>query len=952
MLLSLNHKFNYTMKKTLFSLLLLCFCSFSLSAQNIDLKGQWSFQTDPNDVGVEQGWFNKTLDDTLFLPGSTSSNGKGDDITVDTKWTGSVIDRSWYTDDKYAKYREKDNLKTVFWLQPIKAYLGAAWYSTDFSIDQAQADKQLQLILERPHWETTVWVDGVEVGMDNSLSTAHVYELPALKAGNHKLAIRVDNRMKNINVGENAHSISDHTQSNWNGIVGEIALVPRSQVFIENIKTYPNLDKKEVRVLVDIKNQTKESVPVTLDLSASSLFSPKLHKVQPLEVENSIAPGKQTIELIYPMGDDFYTWDEYSPIPYQLDASLKSSVGSDKFDTQFGMIKLERNNRQFIVNDKPVFLRGTLDCATFPLTGYPPTDVAEWKRIFNAVKAHGLNHVRYHSWCPPKAAFIAADELGVYLQVEGAGWTTVGGGNDFDKWIYQESERILDQYGNHPSLILYTYGNEPNGGNMDRFLGDLVTHLKEYDPRHFYTSGAGWPEIPENEFNNAMYARLYVWGDGLNSFNNKNKPSTDFDWNETAHKFDIPYVSHEIGQWCVYPNFKEIDKYQGVLKARNFEVFQETLKESGIEHLADSFLLASGKHQAQAYKEDIEAALRTKDFGGFQLLGLNDFPGQGTALVGVLDAFWEEKGYITPEEFKQFSGQTVPLARLSKMVFTNKEPLVAKVEAAHYGPTELKGVVPTWTVSTIDGQVIESGNLKKQNIGRGNCISLGEINASLRNINKPTELKLTVNILDNTNSWDVWVYPTEKQALKNTVHITSILDKETLKVLKKGGTVLYSPKKDELKPEYGGNIVMGYSPIFWNTAWTRQAQPPHMMGILANPEHPLFELFPTKYYTSSQWWPLLMNSNTFYLSPLKTTAEPLVRVIDDWFSNQSLGLIIEGKIGKGKIVVSGADLINTNDNIEVEQLKYALLSYMESDAFNPKDELDIKVLKDMFKTKK
>ena len=271
-----------------------------------------------------------------------------------------------------------------------KSILGAAWYSTDFEIKADQIDQQVQLILERAHWETTVWVDDIKIGEENSLSTAHIFNLPELQAGKHKLTIRVDNRMKEINVGENAHSISDHTQSNWNGIIGELALTTRPKVFIEKVKTYPNINEKQVRIVVDIKNNTKESIDIKLKLNASSLFSETLHKVGLQEFTEKIAPGNQSIEVTYPMGDNFYTWDEYTPIPYNLEATLESSKGKDIFDTQFGMIKLEAKNRQFVVNDKPVFLRGTLDCAVFPLTGYPPTEVTEWKRIFNKIKDHGL----------------------------------------------------------------------------------------------------------------------------------------------------------------------------------------------------------------------------------------------------------------------------------------------------------------------------------------------------------------------------------------------------------------------------------------------------------------------------------------------------------------------------------------------------------------------------------
>ncbi|MGA6117490.1 sugar-binding domain-containing protein [Sphingobacterium anhuiense] len=935
------------MKKIAFLFTLLFYVTI-VCGQQIDLKGVWKFKLDPEDVGVTKKWQLTDFTETLTLPGTLASNNQGYTIDKDTKWTGRIIDSTWFKSDRYAKFREKDNYKTIFWLQPNKNYVGPAWYNRAFTISKAMSDQELVLHLERVHWETTLWIDGKQIGMQNALGVPHEYNLGKLKTGNHHISIRVDNRIKNIDVGMNAHSISDHTQTNWNGIVGQLHIRAIPKITVTQIAVYPDIEKKEVRIVLQTDNKSQSSKNTNFILQASSKFTPKVHQPPSIEIREVIAPGKNKTEMVYPMGNDFYKWDEFTPFLYQLSVKMQDEHNMKEYQTSFGMRKLEISGTQFKINDRLTFLRGTLDCAVFPLTGYPPTEITEWKRIYNVVKSHGLNHVRFHSWCPPKAAFEAADELGIYIQVEGGGWTLVGGGNGFDKWIYEESDRILDTYGNHPSFILYTYGNEPDGKNQRDFLGKLVNHLKKHDNRHLYTSGAGWPDIKENEFYNAMYPRLYVWGDGLKSYNNANPPSTDFDWLNITGKYKVPYISHEVGQWCAYPNFKEIDKYTGVLKAHNFEVFQETLQENKLEHLADSFLLASGKHQAMTYKADIEAALRTPGFAGFQLLGLSDFPGQGTALVGVLDAFWEEKGYISPEEFKTFSGPTVPLIRLPKMVYNNDESLDASIEIAHFGKDNIKDIVPTWNLTQVDGRIIASGNLDTQTIPLGNAHILGHIKYPLREILVPMQLKLTVQVGSNRNSWNIWVYPATSPSYEGDVHITDTLDQQAYTILEKGGKVLFSPRARSIKKGNGGEIVMGYSPIFWNTAWTNK-QPPHVMGVLVNPNHPALQLFPTDYYSDFQWWGLVTNANALKLKELGEDVEPIVRIIDDWFTNQSLGLIIEGKIGKGKIIISSADLLqNRNKRLEVTQMKKSILHYMNSVSFNPQNNFEIDKIKKLF----
>ncbi len=337
-------------------------------------------------------------------------------------------------------------------------------------------------------------------------------------------------------------------------------------------------------------------------------------------------------------------------------------------EVTFGMREFKTKGTQFTINGRPLFLRGTLECAIFPKTGYPPTDTASWMRIYRIARAHGLNHLRFHSWCPPEAAFIAADHAGFYLHVECSSWansgtsgSTIGDGKPLDQYLYDESNRMIRAYGNHPSFCMMLYGNEPAGINQAKWLADFVTYWKNKDPRRLYSSGAGWPLLPETDFNSTPDPRIQGWGEGLNSIINAQPPKTDYDWTEKLVGSNKPTVSHEIGQWCVYPDFKEIEQYTGVLKARNFEIFQESLRQHGMEKLADSFLLASGKLQTLCYKADIEAALRTPGFAGFQLLDLHDFPGQGTALVGVLNPFWGCKGYVTPQEYSRFCNTTVPL---------------------------------------------------------------------------------------------------------------------------------------------------------------------------------------------------------------------------------------------------------------------------------------------------
>jgi hypothetical protein len=492
------------------------------------------------------------------------------------------------------------------------------------------------------------------------------------------------------------------------------------------------------------------------------------------------------------------------------------------------------------------------------------------------------------------------------------------------------------------------YGNEPAGDDQEKWLTGFVEHWKNKDPRRLYSSGAGWPLLDVTDFNSTAYPRIQGWGEGLNSRINAKPPSTDYDWSERIAGVNKPTVSHEIGQWCVYPDFKEIPHYTGILHARNFEIFRESLVQNHMGHLADSFLLASGKLQTLCYKADIEAALRTPGFGGFQLLDLHDFPGQGTALVGILNPFWESKGYVTSGEFSRFCNTAVPLLRLTKMIYKSDEILRASAEMAYFGTEELKAVVPSWTIRDASGRVVSSGKLPSANIVPGNGLQLGEIIQPLNIFDHPAKLTITLQVSDFQNSWDIWVYPSLLPEAGEDVLVTRKLDAHALDVLDKGGKVLLTPGKGTLKPEKGGNIAAGFSSIFWNTAWTNK-QAPHTLGILCNPDHPALAAFPTEYHSNFQWWDAMSHCNAIIMSDFSSEIQPIVRIIDDWFTNRPLAMIFEANTEKGKIMVCGVDLLtDLEKRPEAQQLLYSLKNYMAGNRFNPLVKVEAEEIRELF----
>jgi hypothetical protein len=975
------------------------------SSEAVSLAGRWRFALDRADVGMAEAWFTRRLSDTLELPGSLPAQGIGDPVSTNTPWTGGIVDRSWFTAPEYAKYRKPGRVKVPFWLQPERYYKGAAWYQREIEIPEAWKDRRVVLFLERPHWETRVWLDDRFIGSDDSLSTPHEYTLGVgLPPGRHRLTIRVDNRLV-VDVGENSHSVSDHTQGNWNGIVGRLELSALPPVWITDVQVFPRVSDRSARVRVSFANATGRRAQGKLSLFVEP--GPNLTRpltARPVSLNFDTDQAAVTTELEVALGESAELWDEFAPALYRLRSEVRGESGGRPFEhahtTTFGLREFTTQGTQFLINGRKTFLRGTLECCIFPRTGHPPMEVGEWRRLLRAAKAHGLNLLRFHSWCPPEAAFEAADELGMYLHVECSTWpnqsTTLGDGRPVDEWLYREADRILRAYGNHPSFVLFLAGNEPGGRNHAAYLKRWVEHFKAADPRRLYAGGAGWPELPENQFHVLPEPRIQAWGAGLKSRINARPPETVSDYRDFIAARPVPVISHEIGQWCVYPNFAEIPKYTGYLKPRNFEIFRDSLRAHGMLDQAPDFLRASGRLQVLCYKEDIESALRTPGMGGFELLDLHDFPGQGTALVGVLDPFWEEKGYVTAAEYRRFCNSTVPLARLPRRVFTTAETLTAEIEVAHYGAAPLSDAGVAWKLVGEDGHVVTGGQFVTgrsvafaelaqrppeyslasgiwTNLPVGGGFKAGSISVNLRDFAAPAKYRLVLAVGSQLrvrdgdfagpdiptpatageaprlpgsssprrgrfeNHWDLWVYPAEiSTEVPNGVTVVRELDAAAEAVLNAGGRVLWLLAPERVAPDPKlGRVALGFSSIFWNTAWTSR-QPPHTLGIWCDPRHPLFAAFPTDFHSNWQWWYVVTHAGAMILDDLPRALRPTVQVIDDWFTNRKLGLVFEAQVGPGRLAVCSVDLEHDLAADPVRrQFRRSLLDYVAGPHFRP-----------------
>jgi hypothetical protein len=919
------------------------------------LNGIWKFRLDAEDIGVTEKWFALEFYDTIQLPGTTDENHKGikkDEQCIDR------LSRVWY-------------------------WKGPAWYQRRVTIPDAWKNKRIKLLLERTK-NTRVWVDETFCGWEDTLSAPQVFDVTAaMTPGVHTITVLVDNS-KLPPVGP-AHAVDERTQTNWNGIVGKIELRTTAPVWLDDIQVYPNAKEKKACVRVVIGNITSKAASgqITVRCKSYNVDKSSTFKTQSVKIE---APEREkVVEFTYEPGEGVPLWDEFQPAMLRLSLNLETTAGGERYrdeqSVNFGMRDFTKQRNRLLINGRRVFLRGKNDCCFFPLTGYPPMDKAGWLRVLSIAKSYGLNHYRFHSWCPPEAAFEAADKLGIYFQPEipnkrsdfRAPENTGAARHNIDRldvestetkatlyeYAKREGELIFKAFGNHPSFVMFTLGNEL-GRSQGMF--EMVAHFKKIDPRRLYAQGTNnmhWdPSLAEGDYFwvTGKTSKTHPLRGSFSTLDYPNphiehqSPSTMVDFSESISGIPVPLISHEIGQFQVYPDYREIPKYTGVLKARNLEVFRERLKDAGMLDQAHDFMRASGALSAICYREDIETALRTFGLGGFQLLDLQDFPGQGTALVGMLNVFMESKGLITPAKWRKFCCETVPLLRMKKYTWTTNEVFIGRVQIAHYGPADLPDAVVTWTVTGSDGQKVANGAFDPVTIDQGKVFEVDMFSLPFCAIAATQKLTIILAIEGTKyrNDYNIWVYPPKVDTIapEGVMVTDSFQTEKTQAHLAKGGKVLLFPKLDNLPHSVPG----GFQCDFWSPMFSVAAEkrglplPPGTLGLLCDPKSPALARFPTDFHSNWQWWHLVKNSRPIQFDDTPDDYRPIVQVIDNFVRNSKLGLIAETKAGKGKMLICAIDLLGHQDKPEARQLLHSLLQYVGSRKFAPKAEIDLELL--------
>ena len=852
--------------------------------KKLDLSGLWRVYLDANKSDALPAVY----PDEMLLPGTTSAAGLG----------------------------PENPARETYFLTDARKFEGYAWFTRTFEAED-WSNLQVMLTLERTR-KTTVYLDDKMVGHQDSLCAPHRYLLPGLTEGTHTLVVRVDNTDYPTRGG---HLTSQDTQSNWNGVTGEISLTV-AKAIVGQVQVFPDIAGGSLRIRADVLGEHGSFASVAL----------------PGQMEQLVPVVGDRIDGVLPLTGSEALWDEFSPTLH----TLSIDIDGDVYETSFGLRKFEGKGRSLLCNGREVFLRGKHDGLIFPLTGYAPTDVDSWRKVLQTAKDYGINHYRFHTCCPPDAAFTAADELGMYLSPELPFWGTIyeEGEEGYDAkeraFLIEEGFRILKEFGHHPSFVFLSMGNELWGSK--KALNEMLWAYKMYDQDKLYVSGANnfqWvPEVLEAE---DVFVGVRLAGDRLirGSFAMCDAPQgivqmtepesvTNYDRMicpdiientsgaagkikiqygtgvkdvdaESAQAFvpEVPVISHEVGQYQFYPDFNEIDQYTGPLKARNFEVFRERLQAAGLWTEHERFFRSAGKLAIDCYRREIETFLRTSELSGFQLLDLQDFTGQGTALVGVLNAFMESKSLITPEEWREFCASTVVLGEFERFVLPCGDEVRFSVRVSECDPRKVHTSV---RCELLDGESLlaeQTVPVKTTDMRLSSPVSvyLGQVHTQPFQTRRLT-VRLTLE--DGTVShYPIWVFP------QYPIEITQdgiVLGDKRVAFVKSIEEAKASALPAIVIPAAEGKLPATYASDFWCYPMFRSISesmgkplPIGTLGLCIDAPHPWLASFAHEDYTTPAWYQLIQTAHCEHAP----CAHPVVQAIDNTERCQRLCLLWE-----------------------------------------------------------
>lgn len=612
---------------------------------------------------------------------------------------------------------------------------------------------------------------------------------------------------------------------------------------------------------------------------------------------------------------------------------------------------------QFLLNGEPIFLRGYGDDCVYPNTIAPPADKEEYYRRFRIAKDYGFNYVRHHSWFPLPEYFDVADELGIMLQPEFP--------IAYQEYYNQATPEGKDLYlrlwreaikanRNHPSIITWSMSNEM----YDSFdlAPEMYKAAKELDPTRLVidTDGVGLPAAGAKSRDTLDFLSVPFDEGGRFGFHD--------DKHVVASKPDKPVLVHEMGNFGTFPDLDQAKLFKGGIRPWWLYSAQDLAKTRGVTGMLPEWVANSNKLQAAALKANIEDARKSPEIKGYHQWLLQDY---WTGSNGVLDIFYRPKG-LTAEQFRRFNSSTVLLMDCPKRSFSAGEKMTVTLITSRYEDKASENATLTCRMLA-GGKVLSTGRKTGLAVPTGGNAEVLKINFTMPSLAIPFKIVMEAVLEDEngtvSNSWDLWVFPTErfisdkmavqgmpeiKQSYPDSIEPDALtadgllvarrLNPQVIAHLERGGRVLLL-SVDGAFPA----IPSRYKPCWWLGDPNGDSN----VGTVIAKGHPAVSALRHEGWCDLNFYHLIEGSRAVLLDDLPVKVDPIVRCLDVHASMRNKAYLFEAKVGNGRLLVSS---FNTLDALKEGDpaagfLLDTLIRYALSPDFKPRAALTIDYLK-------
>lgn len=480
-------------------------------------------------------------------------------------------------------------------------------------------------------------------------------------------------------------------------------------------------------------------------------------------------------------------WSVEHPELYDFKLKIEYEKGdAEEASGTFAFRTIKAEDGKIYLNGKRFYVKGYIRGAT----AHEHSDNCKlgekefYVKNIKTAKEFGFNFVRFHSYIPSDKFFEAADEQGILVHYEFR--VPDSAYNNLEEMLVTNTAfadtdkigRLIHLYYNHPSLAEYCIGNEiKEGRDKVEALGEFI---KKADPSRLYIDTCAWGinrrRLIDIDVQHMGY--YFPFGKHADMFDSADNTlvAGSYDSDEAVKEcdnsvikrtpvYEVPLIAHEVCHYTALRDFALLRrKFAEYGTPEPWWIGEELkmIESKGFSKEYADMYFASKYFQKECWKTALEAIRRSPILSGFHFLQFADTDVYENS-NGVVDCF-DDRNFVTPEDFKKFNGDAVLLADMKNRNFYGGRTLDIPVTLSNYSLEDIRFADFAYSLTLPDGKVLCGGEMKNLYVARKGNNRICSLSLSLPSFEKATEctLGMELRVKNKTlseNLWKIWVYP-------------------------------------------------------------------------------------------------------------------------------------------------------------------------------------------------